>query len=209
LNNKIALLIIGLLTTLLMSSITFGGCNNNPFRTMTVKNKIASFSFEYSSFYEDHEGPTVLDKLTGVELSSPKKRVSSINPNPMEKAKTVTIEYVPARIDVDVYDARDRNATAHGDLENWLLKLGDDINILERKAVIVSGVQGEQVVFTGSPLFPIRSSTDQPKPIEYTRTTYFDYAGLIWNIEAVYEASMDERLKVDYEHIVQTFKILE
>jgi hypothetical protein len=89
------------------------------------------------------------------------------------------------------------------------LRLGDTIYILERKTVFVSGIQAEQVSFTGSSMFPIRSSTDQSKPLEYTRTTYFDHGDLIWNIEAVYEASMDERLKSDYEHIIQTFKILE
>jgi hypothetical protein len=117
-NNKQTQIVMVLLTAVLILSLNIGGCNNDPFRTITVKNKIASFSFEYSSFYEQNEEPSVLNTFTSVEISAPKKRVSSINPNPVEKAKTVTIEYVPGRIDIDVYDARNRNATAHGDLED-------------------------------------------------------------------------------------------
>ena len=53
-------------------------------------------------------------------------------------------------------------------------------------------------------LFP---STEGLK-LEYRRVVYFDYDGLIWNIEAMSRMEMNHRVMNDFEHLLETFQIL-
>jgi uncharacterized protein YjbK len=46
-------------------------------------------------------------------------------------------------------------------------------------------------------------------PLKHYRWVYFDYSGFIWQIEIEYEGEIAEQAKADFEHVIQTFKILE
>lgn len=204
-NKKILLYAIMLSILFIMS-----GCNTNGYRSISVHNSIARFSFEYSTYYRDIEGPTELDGLTSVRLLAPKKHAQSSGLDPFgNKTDTVTVEYVPATIKVLIYDARDRNGTAREDMENWLGKFKDSFNIIERSTMVVDGVTGEYVYFSSSPLLSLTKTADGGNPTQYTRSIYFDHDGLVWQIEAEYESEMVERVYADFDHIVQTFKILD
>ena len=46
--------------------------------------------------------------------------------------------------------------------------------------------------------------------LEYVRAVYFDRGGYIWIIEATAHGSdVIDQMKTDFDHIIQTFKILD
>ena len=49
---------------------------------------------------------------------------------------------------------------------------------------------------------------DEGAKLKYIKEVYFDYTGLIWNIEGEAEMEMVDQLKADFDHILESFKIL-
>jgi hypothetical protein len=200
---------------ILISSVTFTSCSTNGYHSITVKNEIAHFSFEYPDYYSDREGPTVqndkIHQYTYVNFFAPKKAITVMNPNPFDNSsKTVTTKYAPAYIDIFVYDARDRGGTAISDLENKLKSPAyRDVKILDRSSIKVNGITGEQVSYMDTAIIDFQPIPGEEIPAKYVRMVYFDYGNLVWNFEVGSEASMDEQVKADFEHVLSTFKILD
>ena len=46
-------------------------------------------------------------------------------------------------------------------------------------------------------------------PLKHIQLMFFDSNGLIWELTAKHEADMAEQAKADFDHVIQTFKILE
>jgi hypothetical protein len=85
-----------------------------------------------------------------------------------------------------------------------------DFRILERSPVSIIGEQGEKVVYSylwEPPLRPEGSMGDEPKPTE-TRMVLFVHKNILWKLEIESSPSNAETTKADFEHIKQTFKIL-
>ena len=87
-----------------------------------------------------------------------------------------------------------------------------DFVLLERSFTSVDGIPAEQIVWSfgaGS------SSTSLPKATVITptlvRDVYFEHDGFIWNIGVSSRPLQNEaeQAKADFEHILQTFKILD
>jgi hypothetical protein len=207
--------IIGIIM-ILAAIMVFAGCSSSTgdhFDKITVKEKLAKFSFEYSDFYREIEGPSVSDKgAISVRLMAPEKHAQMINPDPYnQKTSTVTVTYRPAYIDIFVYNAQFRNGTAAGDLDNGLnkIRISHDSKILEQSQITVAGIPATQVVYVSNSLLPMASGPEEEIPAEYFRWVIFDHNGLIWEIDAESETSLAEQVKEDFEHILQTFQILE
>lgn len=79
-----------------------------------------------------------------------------------------------------------------------LSALGDGGLVRERSSVMVGGLTGEQVVY---------HDPRQPNAPE-VRAVFFDYEGRIWEIYIYSETARAEQAKLDFDHIIQTFKIL-
>ena len=75
----------------------------------------------------------------------------------------------------------------------------DDPNLVrERSSAAVAGIPAVQVAYRDPRVL------DRPE----MREVFFDYGGRIWNIFIYSETSRAEQAKLDFVHVVQTFKIL-
>jgi len=78
---------------------------------------------------------------------------------------------------------------------------------LERYPVSVSGVEGELIAYVVDWFLPVPG--DDGPLLKYVRAVYFDHNGLVWWIEAECELEMVDQVKADFEHILETFQILD
>lgn len=192
----------------LAMAVTACSTSPNSYKTMTVKNRIANFSFEYRRFY-NVAGPDVVSSpdLTYVQLLAPKKKVPMIVPGEGGKLTTSSVDYVPASIEVSAsktapVSANDRVDQVLATQAKW-----PNYKFLERSPVVVSGIAGELVTYEVDwfGLFP-RSQDDKPK-LKHVVEAHFGTGGLNWTLVAESEPETAQVTRTDFDHVVQTFKI--
>lgn len=76
--------------------------------------------------------------------------------------------------------------------------LGAPSQVYERSSLVVAGITGEQVIYHDARM---------PNTPE-AREVFFDYDGRVWNICICSTDGFAEQARLDFEHIIQTFKIL-
>jgi hypothetical protein len=199
-------------------------CNNKPtavitdsingYRTITEKDRLCSFSFEFSDFYEVTK-PSMVTKRTmykfvDMYLLAPKKTTSMLLPGfeTNSGASTNVITYTPASIEIsktiDWGAASIHVDELLRDVSTWPRFI-----LLERNPVIVDGFPGEQIVYVNDTLLPFPSGSGEGRPLQIIRAIYFNVGNDVWTIEAESEMSMADQVKADFEHIIQTLKILD
>jgi uncharacterized protein YjbK len=83
-------------------------------------------------------------------------------------------------------------------------------DILERSTVIINGIPGELIVYSHKlGVIEERLPYESSKIIRINRTVYFDHSGLIWGIEIESDEDKAEQAKADFEHLLETFRILD
>ena len=195
-----------LLLVLLSALLLLGGCSvsDDSYKTMNVKTKIVSFSFEYRAYYRDVEGPEVFDgDSVYVHLIAPKKEMSFPNPEPGGKPDTVQLEYVPAYIGVAAYNQEGSGPSAAERIERVLSSEArwPDFKLLERSTITVDGIQAELIAYqTNEMVGP---------PVVYMADVYFDYGEFTWAFDAKADLDLAETVRADLGYVLQTFKILE
>lgn len=218
--RRIAFLLLLVLVSIITVSIT--GCEANQTdyqaeasepgcRILNVKNKLVSFSFEYSTYYKK-EGP-ILDTEHGppatyFSLYAPRKEMKIMVPDFDEGGdlKTVSASYCPAAIVISVFATLPDESNARERIDGWVSMVEEEgySESLERSPVVVSGIDAEMLDF-------IRDSgmlLAVDKKIEYNRVVYFDYGGYIWSFMANSDEELAEKVKTDFDHIIETFKII-
>lgn len=195
-----------LLLVLLSALLLLGACSvsDDSYKTMNVKTKIASFSFEYRAYYRDVEGPEVFDgDSVYVNIMASKKEMSFPNPEPGGKPGTVLLEYVPAYIGVAAYNQEGSGPSAAERIERVLSTEAKwpDFKLLERSAVTVDGIQGELIAYQTNEIIG--------PPVVYMANVYFDYGEFTWSFDAGADLDLAETVRADFDHVLQTFKILE
>ncbi len=203
------------LAILLVAAFAFPSCSlldftpDNAYKTMTVNNYIAEFSFEYRAFYRRVEGPTIVDygphRFTYVFVEPPSKRRPVTNIMPGSKGEVVQMSYGLAVIEVNAGDAsKNPDLPAHvrveGALRSW--SRWSQFKLLERATTTVEGVPAEYIVYEIDPPFP-------GWPLEYHAEAYFDREGLQWWVKASTDVELAEAVRADFDHVLQTLKILE
>jgi hypothetical protein len=183
------------------------------YRTITEKDKLCSFSFEFSDFYEIVK-PSVVTSHTSynfvyMQLLAPKKDTSMILPNfeTQSSNNSNVVTYVPATIEI-LTTIGWGSSSAHvdellKDVSKW-----PGFNLLERSPVTVAGFSGEKIIYISNTLLPFPSSSGEEQPLQTTKAIYFNVGNDVWIIEAQYESDMEERVSAEFDHILQTFKIL-
>ena len=78
---------------------------------------------------------------------------------------------------------------------------------MERLPITVSGVEGELIVYLVDKLMPI--PVEDGKNLWYVRIVYFDYNDLTWEIVAKCNQNIQEEVTIYFNHIIETFEILE
>jgi hypothetical protein len=117
------------------------------------------------------------------------------------------VTYVPAFIEVSVtIGYGEGTASARTDEEIEAGKKWPSFKFLERTKVNVAGFSAEQVVYTLDMLFHVSSDSGEERPTKVYRYVYFKDGTSLWCIES--ESELADRVKADFEHILQTFKIL-
>lgn len=222
-NKPARVMFFSVMVTLLAAMGALNGCNifhrgytiqrlSDGYIGLTVENESAHFYIEYPSYYDDRDGPSQFSRKgeipsTSVTLLAQKKRENIVVPDPPKnKVKTVSAEYVPASILVHVFAPRPslNLHTSEDYIENRLSREArwEHFKLLERSPVTVSGVEGEMIVYVVDWFLP------RPQEVKYIKSVYFDYDGLIWNIEGEAEMEMVDQMKADFDYILETFKIL-
>ncbi len=198
-----------LILTVLFSGLVFVACkaDTDSYRVMTVKNRIAGFSFEYRAYYNDLDGPSVQDtaarKFTYVTVLAPKNHMRTVNPMPGGKQDTVVIEYTPASIEVSAADYNKYHISAHEYLQASLsgAQKWPNFKLLEQYTTTVGGVQAEVIVYQVDGIFG--------PPLKFNAAAYWQNGDLVWSIEADAEIGMADTVRSDFDHVLQTFKILD
>jgi hypothetical protein len=185
-------------------------------RILTVTRDHYSFSVEYSTFYQ-RKGPNYITDgraipSISIDLAAPQKTMPLLYPVNEDELETVTVTYTPAVIGIHIYAPHDSPNFSQSAIERLENDISDsskweNFELLERYPVTVSGVEGELIAYVIDWFLPFAEG-EGPK-LQYHRAVYFDYNGLIWTIEATTEMEMVDQVKADFEHIIETFEILE
>jgi len=210
-NKQIAHLILALLTSVGMFLVA---CNkeadvpSDGYKTMMVKNDIASFSFEYRAYYSNIGGPYIEDsdahRFTDVTILAPKETITTVNPSPEGKGEMVKMEYVPAFIKILAGDASKFPMPAseriEGHISSW--SSWPNFKLLERSVVMVDGAPAELIAYQVDGFFA-------GPALLYQVDVAFDRNDLQWNFHVEADIDMAEVVRADLDHIIQTFKILD
>jgi hypothetical protein len=190
------------------------GCNSE-YKNLTVDNELCSYSLGYPSYYE-------IEIWNNFDIDIPSAYLFIKGPIEMQEADVfdpdtgeittvsgrrgtsfITIHVANYKIYFgESYSAADKIESVLEDQAKWA-----NFELLERTPLTVSGVQGEVIVYLVDRLMPI--PVEDGKNLDYFRSVYFDYNGLTWVIEAQCTQEIMEQVIVDFEHIVETFTILE
>jgi hypothetical protein len=198
-----------LLIVLLALSACCGGNSVNDWKTLTVTNYIAGFSCEYRAYYDSLDGPQIVDstahRFTYVYILAPKKHMQIADPEPGGGGDTVQMKYVPASLHMRVADgSRYPDSPAVARIEESLKDWGawPNFELLEQSAVTVAGIEAELIAYQVDGFFA-------GPALEYRVRVSFDHEGLHWDIDASADIDMAEMVRQDFNHVIETFEILE
>jgi hypothetical protein len=162
---------------------------------VNVKNTLCSFSFTFPKFFQLAE--------TTFEDNASFQYTSLYFALPEKKSSSNKWDYHPADIDIFIYDASDRDATAKSELLGYLPRLKEDkhFTLLDDSVILISGIIAYQLVFmdNGIILSP---------EISWNRRVYFDYDGLTWRLTVQCDDSIKDTVSSCFEEIINSLKIL-
>jgi hypothetical protein len=197
---------LGLATALLCLVVVTGADDcflfTSGYTQFKTDNSLCHFTFEYPRRYQrtggkiDNKYPTIFS----VDFDLPTHEL----PMSVPGAGKQNVRYVPGHMEVLIYDANFRNATALGEIEGDLAAAArdDGYRLLDRATTTVAGIQAETAYYTNNTLMIF----SVPK---YFWEVRFEHDGLIWCLSAYSEASLIETVKADFEHLVSTFQTLD
>ena len=172
-----------------------------------------SYYFEYSSTYKKR-------LFTDLDNSIPFSSLSLYGPQVNESTdifdpdsgeiKTVTGQRVNKGITVRITDFKPKYGESYKATDEIKVVLDsnwENFQLLNRRPLSISGLEGEEIEYLIDRLMPI--PVENGKNLDYCVEVYFNYNGLIWEITARGDQEIREELKADFDHILKTFKIIE
>jgi len=181
---------------------------------ITIENELGSYSVEYPSRYkkELRKGLEYNPPFIHLMLDGPiKKEQTEVFDPGTGEIKTVVGERGTSSISIyttnfkayygESYSMVDRIESLLEDEAKW-----EHFKLQERSPLTISGSQGELVVYLVDKLMPI--PREDGKNMEYVRAVFFDYNNLTWEIEAICNEDIQDQVKADFDHIIETFVIL-
>jgi hypothetical protein len=183
------------------------GCNSSMegYRTFTF-NKVAHFSFEYPAHYKKCSAHATAERKT-IYIGFRDKMPS--------KGSTDGFIYIYVEGAGDTYP--DATAALEDTLSGFVEPDYHDEDaeeepqrLLERSTITVAGIPAELVVYSyGYDLVWEESSGSAVILLRIAREVYFDYDGLIWNIVIESDEDRADVAEADFEHLLETFQILD
>lgn len=210
-SKRLALLMLAVLTSVslfLTACHEDVGVSPDGYKTMTVRNYIASFSFEYRAYYSDVGGPYIEDsdahRFTNVTIMTPKETMTMVNPSPEGKGEMVEMEYVPAFVTIIAGDASKYHRPASERIESHISSWSSwpNFKLLERSTVMVDGAPAELIAYQVDGFF-------SGPALKYQVDLAFDRYNLQWDFRVEADIDMAEVVRADLDHIIETFKILD
>jgi len=205
-NTFISIPIIALLILIL----SFSACSSEPDPgvkiqggIVTVSNPICKFSFEYTGDYREGYS-TVIDnychQLFSLTMEMPEKKAPSSESSEDYHSRYT---YVPAQIEINIYDLSDRDETAWSRMTKKLDRLTEreHFKLYESTIIQVAGISAYQIIFSDSGI--IFSDEDS-----WNRSVFFDYDGLYWELSVICDESMRDTVNSDFDTILDNFMLL-
>jgi hypothetical protein len=195
---NLLLVIILCLNTLAITSCT--STINSAYRIFTLHAWDNRFYFEYpASYQKPFVDRTALPNLISVTITSVIGNDYGNDP------------YIGITLLNSEYYSTDAKTMLERDLEEYESSYYyTNFELLDRSQITVSGLQGEQFTFAYTfhpdPLSP--RAGENPFPM-VQRVVYFSSNRVIWHLTLSSSLSIADEAKIDFEHILGTFKILQ
>jgi hypothetical protein len=188
---------------MLIAVVMSTGCSS--YTRFTLREGDARFFFEYPRNYEE----MFTHVYSGWAAVSFERSL-------VEEDQVIERSYLR----VDVYEAGRRgNSDAEAALEDEITSFATDENyrdfeVIDRSPVTIAGVAGEQVTFSycffeSDPVMDDEGPHFKLPITLIVRCAYFDHAGFIWEIFLQSTEGMVEEDEAHFEHILETFTILD
>jgi hypothetical protein len=186
---------------LIITCSMFSSCQStgiNSYKTFVMEEGMIHFSLEYPSSY-------IVDYLKPAEATGNHRDVDLFLVGPTSRSENnyTNIGIGAGPPDDYAQDAKSLSEKAERNAASWKY-----YELLYRGEIIVSGVHAYRLDFQNIDIVPAIAVGDEPA-IEVTRRVDFDANGFIWTIFIDSPSSTAEADKVDFEHILQTFQILD
>lgn len=200
--KKTGFIVISVLLVIIVGTVSCG-CLRPQFRTCTVKKGITHFSFEYPGKYRLNKIEQ-RDTYTDVTLSGPpyiKDMVSTYG--------SVSAFLYGYELDLD--------QLVNKSIEDWETPgtYPDPVNfiLIERSPVTVGGIEGERVKYSDNSLLTTSDIARGLSPVTVITCRVYIVRGkylwsLIWAFQQT-DPETDASFEADFDHIIDTFKLLD
>jgi hypothetical protein len=168
--------------------------SSSGFKFLTVNDGIGKFSLEFNDRFKlnNHE---ITDSFSSFSLDGPYTGVAqdftfiSIDISNLDPGQPSYIYYLEESL-------------------KWNKNL-PNIKVVERFPVLVARESGEEVVcYYDAPRVPLQIAKGIPSAPSIIRRVMFTHNNLLWQLEMRGLESSAEQDKIDFEHVAQSFKIL-
>jgi hypothetical protein len=184
-----------ILLVLILIIVPLTGCriaSNPDFKTFTMKDGLGNFTFEYTSLYQ------VKESYTQKDISA----VTLIGPYIQEVKNYTTIKVLISPPSELIPGAESRIKRAERNASSF-----PDYMLIGKTELVIDNIQAYRIDYMERNLQPIDRGLSKP-PIEVFREVYFDTKGLRWMLQMRSDSSTADADKPDFEHVLQSFKIL-
>jgi len=204
---KRVFLVFCIATVLVLAAITTGcNCSMEGYRTFTF-DKVAHFAFEYPAHYSKYSaGADVVGDYRAIFIgfrdNIPSKGMSE---------GYITIYAEGAGITYpDATAALEDTLSGFFEPEPWEEYEYEPKRLLELSTLTVAGIQAELIVYSyGWESIREESTGLWVYLMRIAREVYFDHDNLIWQIVIESDEDRAEVAEADFEHLLETFQILD
>ena len=179
---------------------TTTGCLFSDYRPFTLERGIGHFSLEYPTVYRVAK-VEVREDLGYTHIGIRERYIGE------DRFSTFIFIYISE----SDYGEPNPDASLERALE--LAKDSRDFKLLDRSLVKVSGIPGEQIVyFYNTPPSSYEESIGIGWKPAITRDVYLAYGKSVWSLSISYQLTTemaDKKYEADFEHILETFQILD
>ena len=200
--RRLRILLFVAVLMLLASAMLLSGCDNgdvNSYKTFILDEGAVHFSLEYRAYYKvDYLKPAeatgnLMQQAMSFVLISPKIR--GIN-------DYTYINVLADKPDELIPDAKSATERAERNASSWA-----DYELLNKSETTIDGVQAYRLDYQNRNIVPAIAG-DAPR-IQVIRQVRFEAKGYVWMIKIDSDSSTAEADEADFEHVLQTFQILD
>jgi hypothetical protein len=201
--NKTKIIIQNGIFMFLLSCIIFVSCTPedvNSFKTFTLKEGTVHFSFEYRAYYN------IKEVEPGENTGVPTQDICSVtlvSPLIKEIHDYTTIDIIVVKPDNLIPDALSGIIRAEKNASSWT-----GYKLLDKSNPLIDNHTAYRIDYTDRNPIPALGGIKESF-FEVIREVRFDSKGFRWMIQIKSDSSTAEADKSDFEHILQTFKVLD